>query len=49
MAGPPIKASVTPLAAQCAPPLLGQDTDNVLSRLGYSPDQIAAFRAEGDI
>ncbi len=48
MAGPPIKASLTPLAAQSAPPLLGQDTDGVLSGLGYTPEEIAAFRAEGD-
>jgi crotonobetainyl-CoA:carnitine CoA-transferase CaiB-like acyl-CoA transferase len=49
MAGPPIKASLTPLAAQGPPPLLGQDTDSVLSGLGYTPEEIAAFRAEGDI
>ena len=50
MAGPPIKASLTPLAPfslrrRC----LGQDTDAVLSGLGYSPEEINAFRAEGDI
>ena len=48
MAGPPIKASLTPSAVQSAPPLLGQDTDAVLRQLGYSPEEIGAFRAEGD-
>jgi CoA:oxalate CoA-transferase len=49
MAGPPIKASLTPLSVQSAPPLLGQDTDAVLSGLGYNREEIDAFRAEGDI
>ena len=49
MAGPPIKASLTPLVAQCAPPLLGQDTDSILAQLGYNPEEIGAFKAEGDI
>ncbi len=49
MAGPPIKASLTPPAAQGPPPLLGGDTDAVLSELGYTPGEIDAFRAEGDI
>ncbi len=49
MAGPPIKASLTPLAVQGPPPLLGQDTDSVLAELGYSSEEIAAFRAVGDV
>jgi crotonobetainyl-CoA:carnitine CoA-transferase CaiB-like acyl-CoA transferase len=49
MAGSPIKASLTPPSVQSAPPLLGQDTGSVLSQLGYSPVEIDAFRAEGDI
>ena len=49
MAGPPIKASLTPLAAQGAPPLLGQDTVSILTRLGYTPEEIGALNAEGDI
>ena len=49
MAGPPIKASLTPLAAQGAPPLLGQDTVSGLTRLGYAQDEIDALRATGDI
>jgi crotonobetainyl-CoA:carnitine CoA-transferase CaiB-like acyl-CoA transferase len=49
MAGSPIKASLTPFFAQYAPPLLGQDTDSILSQLGYNPDEIDAFKAKGDI
>ncbi len=49
MAGPPIKASLTPPSVQSAPPLLGQDTDAVLSGLGYTLEEIDAFRAEGDV
>ncbi len=49
MAGPSIKASLTPLAAQSAPPLLGQDTISILSQLGYTPGEITALKSEGDI
>jgi CoA:oxalate CoA-transferase len=49
MAGPPIKASLTPLCAQGAPPVLGRDTESLLSQLGYTPEEIKAFKAEGDI
>jgi CoA:oxalate CoA-transferase len=45
----PIKASLTPVVAQSPPPLLGQDTESVLSQLGYSPDEIESFRAAGVI
>lgn len=47
MAGSPIKASLSPVAAVCPPPVLGQDTAEILSRLGYAPGEIDAFRAEG--
>lgn len=43
----PIKASLTPVAAQSPPPLLGQDTDSILSRLGYSREEIESFREGG--
>jgi crotonobetainyl-CoA:carnitine CoA-transferase CaiB-like acyl-CoA transferase len=49
MAGPPIKASLTPPCAQSAPPLLGQDTEGILSQMGYTLEEIEAFKAEGDI
>jgi CoA:oxalate CoA-transferase len=43
----PIKASLTPVAAQSPPPLLGQDTESILSRLGYSHEEIESFREGG--
>jgi CoA:oxalate CoA-transferase len=49
MAGPPIKASLTPLSAQCPPPLLGQDTESILSQLGYSREEIGSFAVQGVI
>ncbi|MDA8126923.1 MAG: CaiB/BaiF CoA-transferase family protein [Deltaproteobacteria bacterium] len=49
MAGSPIKASLTPVSVQCPPPLLGQDTEKVLARLGYGGEEIAAFKTAGII
>ena len=49
MAGSPIKASLTPPSVQCPPPLLGQDTEGILSELGYSREEIGSFKAEGVI
>jgi CoA:oxalate CoA-transferase len=43
----PIKASLTPVAAQSPPPLLGQDTESILFRLGYSHEEIESFRKGG--
>ncbi|MCL2669368.1 MAG: CoA transferase [Syntrophaceae bacterium] len=45
----PINASLTPMAVKTPPPLLGQDTEKVLSRLGYGPSEIESFRAAGII
>jgi formyl-CoA transferase len=36
-------------AAGNAPPRLGQDTDAVLRELGYSVEEIAAFRKNGAV
>jgi len=49
MAGSPIKASLTPVTVQCPPPLLGQDTEKILSQMGYGRDEIASFKTEGVI
>jgi CoA:oxalate CoA-transferase len=49
MAGSPIKASLTPLSTRCPPPLLGEHTEEILSRMGYSREEIQSFAAEGDI
>ena len=45
--GIPIKLSETPGRFQRPAPTLGQHTDEVLTELGCSPDEIAKLRAEG--
>jgi len=47
MVGPTLKMSDTPAAVRSASPPLGQDTDAILSSLGYSGEQIEALRQEG--
>jgi crotonobetainyl-CoA:carnitine CoA-transferase CaiB-like acyl-CoA transferase len=42
----PIKLSATPAAEPSLPPDFGQHTDDVLRSLGYSTQQIAAFREQ---
>jgi CoA:oxalate CoA-transferase len=49
MVGSPIKASLTPLSAQYPSPLLGEYTEEVLSRLGYSREEIQSFAVSGVI
>ena len=39
----------TPAASQGPSPLLGQHTDEVLREAGYSPTEIAGFRAAGAV
>jgi formyl-CoA transferase len=43
------KLSETPGSIRTTAPGLGEDTETVLLRLGYTPEQIAAFKAEGAI
>ena len=43
--GPLLQMSQAPLAAQGSSPPLGRDTDAILAAAGYSPDEIAQFRA----
>jgi crotonobetainyl-CoA:carnitine CoA-transferase CaiB-like acyl-CoA transferase len=45
--GNPIRFSATPVDYRYAPPLLGQDTDTILRKLGRSMEDIAALRAAG--
>jgi crotonobetainyl-CoA:carnitine CoA-transferase CaiB-like acyl-CoA transferase len=47
MLGLPIELSDTPASIRHEPPALGADTETVLGELGYSPDEIAAFRDAG--
>jgi formyl-CoA transferase len=44
MAGPPFEMSGTPLVARAASPLLGADNEAMLASVGYSEEEIAAFR-----
>jgi formyl-CoA transferase/CoA:oxalate CoA-transferase len=46
-AGIPIDFSATPGSVRTAPPLLGEHTDEVLTELGRSPDEIRRLRAGG--
>jgi len=45
----PIKLAATPPTMRRAPPLLGQQTDEVLAEFGLGADEIAALRAAGAI
>lgn len=47
--GIPFKLTDTPGRVRTAPPTLGEHTDSVLARLGYSAEQIAALRLAGAI
>jgi formyl-CoA transferase len=44
--GSPVKLSETPASVRHAPPLLGQQNDEILAELGYSPERIARLRAD---
>jgi crotonobetainyl-CoA:carnitine CoA-transferase CaiB-like acyl-CoA transferase len=45
VSGLPVQLSATPARPPERPPLLGEHTDAVLAELGYSPADIAEFRA----
>ena len=43
----PMKLAETPVRYRMPPPLLGEHTDEVLTELGFSVDEVRALRAEG--
>ncbi len=43
----PMKLSATPVSYRCAPPLLGQHTDELLQQAGCSVEEITKWRAAG--
>ena len=45
--GPPMRFGQTPGSIRTGPPAVGQHTDEVLSGLGYSGDQLRAWHQEG--
>ena len=45
--GLPFALSATPASIRLAPPTIGQDTDAILSELGYNATEIARLRAAG--
>ena len=47
--GSPIKLSLTPPEYKLHPPLLGEHAEEILKSLGYSENEILAFREEGVI
>lgn len=49
MAGLPLKFSETPGAVELPPPRLGEHTEEVLRRIGYSAEQIEALAVRGAI
>ena len=49
MVGPPLQMSETPLQVQGPSPALSEHTDEVLSSLGYSGEEIASMREAGVI
>lgn len=47
--GSPVHVNGDPAAPSTPPPVLGQDTEVLLSELGYSPEEIARLRKEGTV
>ncbi|MCY3842426.1 MAG: CoA transferase [Acidobacteria bacterium] len=47
--GQPIELGDTPARIRTAPPLLGEQTDDVLREAGYTADEIRAFRGRGAV
>ena len=46
---PPFDLSSTPASVRTPPPLLGEQSDEILAEVGYKPDEIARLRAIGAV
>ena len=49
LVGSPLKLSRTPVEMRRHPPLYGEHTDQILVNLGYTEEQIAQMRTNGDV
>jgi crotonobetainyl-CoA:carnitine CoA-transferase CaiB-like acyl-CoA transferase len=49
LVGSPLKLSRTPVEMRRHPPLYGEHTDQILASLGYTKEQIAQMRDNGDV
>ena len=49
LASGPVRLGDTPTGVRCAPPVLGEHTEQVLRELGYGDEQIDCLRSEGVI
>ena len=47
--GCPVRLTRTPASVRTAPPVLGQDTDQVLASLGLDADRIYALHSSGAV
>ena len=45
----PVRFSETPGPAPTAAPVFGQHSDEILTRFGYSPEEIASLRKRGAV
>ena len=45
--GLPYELSATPASIRSAPPLLGENSDEILAELGYSPEEVSKLRRDG--